>query len=66
MAEKLEALPTFATKSRRLLKGHQGKVLALDWSHDKKHMVSSSHDGKLIIWDAFTSTKEVEVYLHFL
>ena len=59
VADKLETLPTFSTKSRRILKGHQGKVLAIDWSADKRHMVSTSQDGKLIVWDAFTSNKEV-------
>ncbi|CAF4393766.1 unnamed protein product, partial [Rotaria magnacalcarata] len=48
VAEKLDSLPPFGTKSRRILKGHQGKVLALDWSNDKRHMVSTSQDGKLI------------------
>ena len=59
VAEKLDSLPPFTTKSRRILKGHQGKVLAIDWSIDKRHMVSTSQDGKLIIWDAFTTNKEV-------
>jgi hypothetical protein len=26
-------------------------------------MVSTSQDGKLIIWDAFTTNKEVDIYL---
>jgi guanine nucleotide-binding protein subunit beta-5 len=48
------------------LKGHQGKVLAIDWSNDKRHMVSTSQDGKLIIWDAFTTNKEVCIaFLNF-
>jgi WD40 repeat protein len=59
VAEKLDSLPPFTTKSRRILKGHQGKVLAIDWSNDKRHMVSTSQDGKLIVWDAFTTNKEV-------
>ena len=59
VAEKLDPLPPFTTKSRRILKGHQGKVLAIDWSNDKRHMVSTSQDGKLIVWDAFTTNKEV-------
>ena len=63
VAEKLEALPPFTTKSRRILKGHQGKVLALDWSNDKRHMVSTSQDGKLIVWDAFTTNKEVSSFV---
>jgi len=61
VAEKLEALPPFTTKSRRILKGHQGKVLAIDWSNDKRHMVSTSQDGKLIVWDAFSNNKEVYI-----
>ena len=61
VAEKLDGLPPFTTKSRRILKGHQGKVLAIDWSNDKRHMVSTSQDGKLILWDAFTTNKEVRI-----
>lgn len=45
-------------KPRRVLKGHQAKVLCSDWSPDKRHIVSSSQDGKLIVWDAFTTNKE--------
>lgn len=45
-------------KQRRILKGHQGKVLCTDWSTDKRHIVSSSQDGKMIVWDAFTTNKE--------
>lgn len=41
-----------------MLKGHQAKVLCSDWCPDKRHIVSSSQDGKLIIWDAFTTNKE--------
>jgi len=59
VAEKLDSLPPFTTKSRRILKGHQGKVLAIDWSNDKRHIASTSQDGKLIVWDAFTTNKEV-------
>lgn len=29
-------------KARRVLKGHQAKVLCADWSSDKRHIVSSS------------------------
>ena len=57
-ARRLENLGNLNIKQRRLLKGHQGKVLCLDWSSsDKRHIVSSSQDGKMIIWDAFTTNK---------
>jgi len=45
-------------KIRKSLKGHNAKVLCLDWCSDKRHMVTSSQDGKLIVWDAFTTNKE--------
>ena len=37
-------------KIRKSLKGHNAKVLCLDWCSDKRHLVSSSQDGKLIVW----------------
>jgi len=45
-------------KTRRILKGHFGKIYALHWSAaDSRHLVSASQDGKLIIWNAFTGNK---------
>jgi len=45
-------------KQRRILKGHFGKVYALHWaSNDSRHLVSASQDGKLIIWNGFTTHK---------
>ncbi|KAI3384597.1 hypothetical protein SNEBB_000080 [Seison nebaliae] len=58
VAQRLENLQAMQTRARRTLKGHQGKVLACDWSADRHHLVSSSQDGKVIIWDAFTTNKE--------
>ncbi|MFH4981770.1 hypothetical protein AB6A40_008479, partial [Gnathostoma spinigerum] len=36
-AERLEPLTTLSIKQRRILKGHAGKVLCMDWSQDKRH-----------------------------
>lgn len=58
VAQRLDAVASLNIKPRRVLKGHQGKVLCSDWSLDKRHIVSSSQDGKMIIWDAFTTNKE--------
>jgi len=44
-------------KQRRILKGHFGKIYALHWSMDSRHLVSASQDGKLIIWNGFTTNK---------
>lgn len=58
IADRLEMISYLNIKPRRILKGHQAKVLCSDWSPDKRHIVSSSQDGKLIIWDAFSTNKE--------
>ena len=43
VADRLDPLPIMTIKSRRVLKGHQGKVLCMDWCvKDKRHVVSSS------------------------
>ena len=44
-------------KPRRTLKGHLAKIYAMNWSTDRRHLVSASQDGKLIIWDAYTTNK---------
>jgi len=48
---------TLALKQRRILKGHFGKIYAMQWSTDNRHLVSASQDGKLIIWNAFSTNK---------
>ncbi|KAK4307424.1 hypothetical protein Pmani_020813 [Petrolisthes manimaculis] len=58
VAARLEPVTPLTIKTRKVLKGHQGKVLCSDWCSDKRHLVSSSQDGKMIIWDAFTTNKE--------
>lgn len=42
VAERLESINFPNLKLRRVLKGHQAKVLCSDWSPDKRHIVSSS------------------------
>lgn len=44
-------------KQRRILKGHFGKIYACHWSTDSRHLVSASQDGKLIVWNGFTTNK---------
>ena len=41
--------------------GHFGKLYALDWTCDSKYIVTCSQDGKLILWDAFTTNKRMEI-----
>ena len=47
-----------ALKNRRVLKGHFAKIYALHWAEQQsKNLVSASQDGKLIVWNAFTTNK---------
>lgn len=58
LAEKVEDVGTLTIKTKRILKGHGNKVLCLDWCVDNRRMVSSSQDGAVIVWDAYTTNKE--------
>jgi guanine nucleotide-binding protein G(I)/G(S)/G(T) subunit beta-1 len=49
--------PTSVLRQRRILKGHFGKIYAAHWATDSRHLVSASQDGKLIIWNGFTTNK---------
>lgn len=44
-------------KTRRMLKGHFGKVYAMHWGGNSEQLVSASQDGKLIIWNGQTTNK---------
>ncbi|KAL4658692.1 guanine nucleotide-binding protein G(I)/G(S)/G(T) subunit beta-3-like [Arapaima gigas] len=44
-------------KTRKTLKGHLAKIYAMHWSSDSRLMVSASQDGKLIVWDSYTTNK---------
>ncbi|EDV29817.1 uncharacterized protein TRIADDRAFT_49804 [Trichoplax adhaerens] len=48
-------------KIRRSLKGHQGKILRLDWTKNGQKLISSSQDGEVIMWDAFSSQKDIVI-----
>lgn len=52
-------------KPRRALKGHFGKVYAMQWAGKDAHeeLVSASQDGKLIIWNAHNTYKKYAIPL---
>ncbi|KAI8061678.1 G-protein beta subunit [Gongronella butleri] len=56
-AQSLDALPKLTLKVRRTLKGHLAKIYAMSWANDQRHLVSASQDGKLLVWDAYTTNK---------
>lgn len=41
----------------RTLKGHFDKISCCSWYPDNKHLVSSSQDGYLLVWDSTTGLK---------
>jgi len=57
MAAEVDPLPRIVMKPRRSLKGHLAKIYAMHWAADRRHLVSASQDGKLIVWDAYTTNK---------
>jgi guanine nucleotide-binding protein G(I)/G(S)/G(T) subunit beta-1 len=57
MAQEVDPLPRSVMKIRRTLKGHLAKIYAMHWASDKRHLVSASQDGKLIVWDGYTTNK---------
>ena len=63
MANEVDPLPRVLMKARRTLKGHLAKIYAMHWAQDKRHLVSASQDGKLIVWDAYTTNKVAAIPL---
>lgn len=58
------AVPRISMKLRRNLKGHFGKIYAVQWSaSDPHHLVSASQDGKLLIWNAYSTNKNMAIPL---
>ncbi|KAG0165079.1 guanine nucleotide-binding protein subunit beta 1 [Apophysomyces sp. BC1034] len=56
-AKSVEPLPRLVMKVRRSLRGHLAKIYAMHWANDAQHLVSASQDGKLIVWNAYTTNK---------
>lgn len=46
-----------SVRLRRTLKGHFGKVYAMNWAGDSECLLSASQDGKLIVWNAKSCVK---------
>jgi len=49
--------------TRRVLRGHFGKVYASAWARDSTYLVSASQDGKLIVWNVTTGLKVYAISL---
>nr|AAH15920.1 GNB3 protein [Homo sapiens] len=53
----LEVVGRVQMRTRRTLRGHLAKIYAMHWATDSKLLVSASQDGKLIVWDSYTTNK---------
>ena len=54
----MEPVGNIQLRTTRILRGHLAKVYAMQWGKDSsRYLVSASQDGKLIVWDAYTTNK---------
>lgn len=57
VTQNLECLGRIQLRTRRTLRGHLAKIYAMHWGSDSRNLVSASQDGKLIVWDSYTTNK---------
>ncbi|XP_012327683.1 guanine nucleotide-binding protein subunit beta-4 isoform X1 [Aotus nancymaae] len=53
----MDSVGRIQMRTRRTLRGHLAKIYAMHWGYDSRLLVSASQDGKLIIWDSYTTNK---------
>ncbi|KYN16288.1 Guanine nucleotide-binding protein G(I)/G(S)/G(T) subunit beta-1 [Trachymyrmex cornetzi] len=53
----MESIGRIQMRTRRTLRGHLAKIYAMHWGSDSRNLVSASQDGKLIVWDSYTTNK---------
>ncbi|ETO16593.1 guanine nucleotide-binding protein beta subunit [Reticulomyxa filosa] len=54
----------YEPKQRKLCTGHFGKIYALHWGSDSRHIVTASQDGKLIVWNGLSGNKQLAITLN--
>jgi len=55
--------PNCRMVTRRVLRGHFGKIYSVSWSYDSRRVVSACQDGKLIVWNTRNAFKEAVIEL---
>ena len=53
----MDTIGRIQMRTRRTLRGHLSKVYAMHWGADSRNLVSASQDGKLIVWDSYSTNK---------
>jgi len=53
----IDSVGRIVIRCRRTLKGHLAKIYAMHWATDSRNLVSASQDGKLIVWDSYSTNK---------
>ena len=56
-AQSVEPIGRIQMRARRTLRGHLAKIYAMHWGSDSRNLVSASQDGKLIVWDSYSTNK---------
>lgn len=56
-AANVDPIGRIQMRTRRTLRGHLAKIYAMHWATDSRNLVSASQDGKLIVWDGYTTNK---------
>ena len=56
-ASQVEPIGGIQLHNRRTLRGHLAKIYAMQWASDSRNLVSASQDGKLIVWDSYSTNK---------
>ena len=63
----MEPIGRIQMRTRRTLRGHLSKVYAMHWGADSRNLVSASQDGKLIVWDSYSTNKvKPKIFLSFI
>lgn len=55
----VEPIGRIQMRTRRTLRGHLSKIYAMHWGAESssRNLVSASQDGKLIVWDSYSTNK---------
>merc|ERR1711936_1390587 len=56
-AQSMEPIGRIQMRTRRTLRGHLAKIYAMHFASDSRNLVSASQDGKLIVWDSYSTNK---------